>query len=246
MRHVSVSALIIGNEVLTAKVEEANGAHLVRRFRARGIRLQSMHLVPDEVDCIVEALQLARRRAAFVVTSGGVGPTHDDVTVRSVSLALGRRVVTLPRLAELLRRAWGPSTEPPVEAMRMAEGPEGSELVESADARFPVLHCDGVFLLPGVPELFRTQLEAVLPRLPGAPLALRTLYLRSRESDIANALDAAARDMPLVAFGSYPTFDAALDHLVKLTIEHLDPVQVEAAAARLRSALPSGAIVREG
>jgi molybdenum cofactor synthesis domain-containing protein len=240
----SVSALIIGNEVLTAKVVEVNGALLIKRFRERGVRLQSLHVVVDEVDCIVEALLLARRRAAFVVTSGGVGPTHDDVTVRAVSLALGRRVVTMPRLAALLRQAWG-GAEPPQEAMRMAEAPEGSELVESPDARFPVLLCDGVFMLPGVPELFRLQLEAVLTRLPAAPVTLRTLFLRSRESDIARALDRVALALPQIAFGSYPTFDATLDHQVKVTIEHLDPGQVEAAAGRLRAELPPGSIVRE-
>lgn len=238
------SALIIGNEVLTAKVVEANGAYLVRRFRERGVRLQSLHVVTDEVDCIVEALLLARRRAAYVVTSGGVGPTHDDVTVRAVALALGRRVVTVPRLAALLRQVWG-SKAPPPEAMRMAEGPEGFELVESADDRFPVLGCDRVYMLPGVPELFRVQLEAVLPLLPGAPLALKTLYLRSREPDIAGALDAVALALPQVAFGSYPTWDASLDHRVKLTIEHEDREAVEAAAARLRADLPQGSIVRE-
>ena len=240
----AVSALIIGNEVLTAKVVEANGAHLVRRFRERGVRLQSLHVVTDEVDCIVEALLLARRRAAFVVTSGGVGPTHDDVTVRAVSLALGRRVVTVPRLAALLRQVWG-AHEPPPEAMRMAEAPEGWELVESADDRFPVVLCDGVFMLPGVPELFKVQLEAVLGRLPGTPVALRSLFLRSRESDIASALDRLARDLPQVAFGSYPTFDRTLDHKVKVTIEHEDPGTVEAAAVRLRADLPQGSIVRE-
>jgi molybdopterin-biosynthesis enzyme MoeA-like protein len=224
---------------------EVNGAHLVRRFRERGVRLQSLHVVTDDVDCIVEALLLARRRAAYVVTSGGVGPTHDDVTVRAVAMALGRRVVTVPRLAALLREVWGTGAEPPPEAMRMAEGPEGSSLVESSDTRFPVLECDGVFMLPGVPELFQLQLEAVLTRLPGAPLAQRALYLRARESDIAHTLDAVALALPQVAFGSYPTYDPSLDYRVKLTIEHEAGTEVEAAAARLRADLPQGSIVRE-
>lgn len=241
-----LAAIIIGNEVLTAKVVEANGALLIRRCRERGVRLVSVHVVPDEVDFIVEAVLLARRRASAVITSGGVGPTHDDVTVRAVALALGRPVVMLPSLEALLRGAW-PEGKLPAEALRMAEGPQGAELleVEGHDTRFPVLSCDGVYMLPGVPDLFRVQLEAVLSRLPGQPLTLSTLFLKTRESDIARALDAVALSMPDVAFGSYPVFDAALDYQVKVTIEHPDAQRVQLAAQRLRHDFPAGIVVRE-
>lgn len=244
MTQPGLAAIIIGNEVLTAKVVEANGSLLVRRCRERGVRLASVHVIPDEVDCIVEAVALARRRARFVVTSGGVGPTHDDVTVRAVALALGRKIVTSPRLVELLRAAWAPE-DPPAAALRMAEAPEGSELLESTDARYPVLGCEGVFMLPGVPEFFRAQLDAVLSLLPSSPVAIRMLYLRAQESEIAKTLDEVALTMPEVAFGSYPTFDPSLDYRIKITIEHGDPREVDAAAARLKGSLPSEVLVRE-
>lgn len=244
MSGTGVAAIIIGNEVLTAKVVEANGSYLVRRCRERGVRLVSIHVIPDEVDCIVEAVGLARRRARYVVTSGGVGPTHDDVTVRAVALALGRKVVVSPRLVELLRAAWG-AEEPPPAALRMAQAPEGSELMESQDTRYPVLVCERVYMLPGVPEFFRVQLEAVLSQLPPNPVAIKVLYLRARESDIAQVLDAVALSMPQVSLGSYPTFDASLDYQVKVTVEHADPTQVELAASRLRAELPAGVMVRE-
>jgi molybdopterin-biosynthesis enzyme MoeA-like protein len=130
--------------------------------------------------------------------------------------------------------------------MRMAEAPEGAELIESSDTRFPVLMASEVYMLPGVPELFRSQLEAVLARLPGEPVVLRTLYLRARESELARPLDAVAAAMPDVAFGSYPTFDDALDYRVKVTIEHRDAARVDEAAARLRHDFPADALVREG
>jgi molybdenum cofactor synthesis domain-containing protein len=244
MGPAGIAAVIIGNEVLTAKVVEANGAHLVKRARELGLRLASVHVVPDDIDAIVEAVMLARRRASLVITSGGVGPTHDDVTVRAVALALGRAVERLPRLEGILRDAWG-GAEPPAEAMRMAEVPAGATLLESGDTRFPVLGCDGVYLLPGVPELFRLQLEFVLALMHGAPVALTTLFLSARESEIAGALDAIALSMPEVAFGSYPTFDSAVPWRVKVTVEHLERARVEAAVARLRQALPPGSIVDE-
>src|SRR5439155_7291018 len=90
------AAVIIGNEVLSAKVIEQNGALLVKRLRERGVPLRSLHVVADEIDAIVEAVALARRHARWVFTSGGIGPTHDDVTVRPVAPALGRKVVRLP------------------------------------------------------------------------------------------------------------------------------------------------------
>ena len=98
MTSSAVSAVIIGNEVLTAKVVEANGTHLIRRLRERGIELNSVHMVRDEIDDLVEILAACRRKTKFIITSGGVGPTHDDVTVRAVALTLQRSVVRLPEM----------------------------------------------------------------------------------------------------------------------------------------------------
>ncbi|MFT3708008.1 MAG: molybdopterin-binding protein [Archangium sp.] len=241
---MSLSALIIGNEVLSAKVAEANGAHVLRRCRERGVEVQSVHFVRDDVDAIVEAIQLARRRAKFLVTSGGVGPTHDDVTVRAVALALARDVVRLPEMEQRIRAYYG-ERPVPAEALRMAEGPAGSTLLPSEDIRFPVLECDRVFMLPGVPQLFKVQFEAVLERIPGQPLSLRQLFLRVGEADIAAALDAVALARPSVAIGSYPTWDDAADHRVKLTIEHASAAETASTVAELRKTLPAGCIVRE-
>ncbi len=240
---MTVSALIIGNEVLTAKVTEANGAHLIRRFRERGVELVSMHFVRDDVDEIVEQLTACRRRAKFVITSGGVGPTHDDVTVRAVALALRREVVRLPEMEARLRSFFEGRGPVPPEALRMAEAPAGSRLLASEDVRFPVLTCDGVSMLPGVPQLFRVHLEAVLPELPGTPVVLRQLFLNASESEIAAALDAVALARPHVAIGSYPTWGEA-DYRVKLTIEHVDAALVDEATDALKQSL-ARFIVRE-
>lgn len=241
---MALSALIIGNEVLTAKVSEANGAHVIKRCRERGVEVQSLHFVHDDVDAIVEAIQLTRRRAQFLVTSGGVGPTHDDVTVRAVALALARDVVRLPEMEERIRAYYGDRPVPP-EALRMAEGPAGSTLLPSEDVRFPVLECDRIFMLPGVPQLFKVQFEAVLARVPGQPLSLRQLYLSVGEAEIAAALDTVSRARPAVAIGSYPTWGDAADHRVKLTIEHASADETASTVAELKRALPQGSIVRE-
>lgn len=241
----TTAGLIIGNEVLTAKVVDENGPHLVRRLREHGASLVSLQVVPDDVDAIVEALTAARRRARSVITSGGAGPTHDDVTVRAVALALGRRVVRLPEMVDILTRAHGEGPLPEA-ALRMTEAPEGSELLATGDTRFPVLGCDGVFLLPGVPQYFRAQLEVVLPRIPPSPVTLRMLFVSLGEPELARVLDQIALSRPHVAIGSYPVFERDAGYRVKLTIEHRAAPEVDAAVAALKRALPPGAIVREG
>ena len=237
-----LSAIIIGNEVLSAKVVEQNGAHLISELRRHGMPLQRMLFVPDEIDAIVEAVSLARRVSKWVITSGGIGPTHDDITVRAVSLALGRRVVRLPQLEEGVRRYYGARAT--AEAMRLADAPEGAELLTRTGVWYPVLSCDGVFMLPGVPQLFRLQLETVLQRLPSAKLVTDVMYLRLTEPELANVLDTAALKMPDVAFGSYPQFDPTLDYRVKITIEASTPERAAEAGEFLRTRWPQDAIIR--
>lgn len=239
----AVCAVIIGNEVLTAKVTEANGALLIRRLRERGVELNSVHLVRDEVDEIVEQLHACRRRARYVITSGGVGPTHDDVTVRAVALSLQRPVIRLPEMEERIRGYYG-DRPVPAEALRMAEAPAGATLVPSSDPRFPVLECDGIYMLPGVPQLFKVHLEAVLARLPGKPLAYGQLFLSVGEPEIAAALDKIALQRPHVAIGSYPLWGEGLDHKVRLTIEHELEDQVKATMAEIEDALGAAVVVR--
>jgi molybdenum cofactor synthesis domain-containing protein len=236
------AAIIVGNEVLSAKVADENGAHVIKRMRQRGIPLRMLSIVPDEIDAIIAAVVRARHVARWIVTSGGVGPTHDDVTVRAVALALGRAVVRMPRLVDDVSRHYGERLTP--EALRLADVPEGAELLEPRGSWFPVMSCDGVFLLPGVPSLFRLMLETVLERLPSTPLHLRSFYLRLGEAELARGLDAVALAMPDVAIGSYPQFDRSLDYRVKVTLEagHID--RVEEAARRLSGHWPADAVVR--
>ncbi|SEM13692.1 molybdenum cofactor synthesis domain-containing protein [Stigmatella aurantiaca] len=242
MERTGAAAVIIGNEVLTAKVVDANGPLLIRRLREVGIPLRSVEIIPDDVDIIVEAVARARARAPYVFTSGGIGPTHDDVTVRAVALALGRQVVRLPEMVELVRRR---SENLTAEALRLADAPEGAVLLPQEGTWFPVLTVDNIFLLPGVPQLFKLQLETVLARLRGTPVHLCNLYLRLGESAIAAVLDRVALDMPHVAIGSYPVFDATLDYRVKVTVEAAEAAPVEQAVARIRGGLPADAIVRQ-
>ena len=236
MARTGAAAIIIGNEVLSAKVEDANGSHLVRRLREHGLPLRAIFVVPDEIEAIVGAVVNARAVARWVVTSGGIGPTHDDVTVRAVALALGREVVRLPRIVELLSRAHSGAMP--------AEAPEGTELLAPEGTVYPVLAVEGMFLLPGVPSLFKLQLETVLSSLPKAAVHVRSLYLSQGEAEIAAALDRVALGMPDVGIGSYPAVTSGAVHRVRVTVEAAEAERVELVVARLRSELPEGAVLR--
>ena len=242
MERTGAAAIIIGNEVLSAKVEDVNGPYLVSRLREHGIPLRAIFVVPDEVEAIVGAVVSARAVARWIITSGGIGPTHDDVTVRAVALALGREVVRLPKIVELLTRAHAGSM--PAEALRLAEAPEGTELLAPDGTVYPVLAVERIYLLPGIPALFKMQLETVLSSLPRGAVHVRSLYLSQTESEIAAALDRVALGMPDVGIGSDPAVTSGADHRVRVTVEAAEPERVELVVARLRSELPEGAVLR--
>lgn len=242
MARTGAAAIIIGNEVLSAKVEDANGPYLVARLREHGLALRAIFVVPDEIEAIVGAVVNARAVARWVITSGGIGPTHDDVTVRAVALALGREVIRLPRMLELLAQHHEGALPP--EALRLAEAPAGTELLAPEGTVYPVLVVEGMYLLPGVPSLFRMQLETVLSSLPRTAVHLRSLYLSKGEAEIAAALDRVALGMPDVDIGSYPAVISGADHRVRVTVEAAEAERVELVVARLRSELPAGAVLR--
>ncbi len=235
--------VIIGSEVLTAKVADENGPYLLGRLRALGVSVVRLLTVADEVDEIVWAVRGLRARADWIFTTGGVGPTHDDLTVAAVARALGRAVVQSPELVALLRQYGGESL--PVEALRMSNVVAGTELVAVSATRLPAMVVDRVALLPGVPVLARRQFEALEPRLVSVAVSLREVYVNAYEAVIAAALDRVATEHSAVDIGSYPTFEAR-DYKVKLTLESRDRVALGVAVEALLAALPKGSVVREG
>ncbi len=239
----AAAAVIIGNEVLSAKVVDANTPHLIAKLRERGVALAGIHMVLDDVDAIVEAVTAARRRAKWVITSGGIGPTHDDVTVAAVAYALGRDLVELAAMRSLIEKAYGGAAVPAA-AFRMALAPRGSALLYGTSPGFPVLTCDNVFMLPGVPSFFRLQLDTVLQGLPKGEVALASVFVSAGEPELAEALDAVANAFVDVSFGSYPTFESNADFRVKLTVEHSKGERVKEALGALLAALPNSVIVR--
>lgn len=223
----TAALVLIGNELLSGKIRDENGAWLMKELRALGVETTRVETIPDEENLIVDAVLRCRMHARHVFTSGGIGTTHDDVTVPAVARALGRGVVHHPEMMALLKAHWG--EELGVLEMRLAEIPEGAELVWGAlrELRFPAILCDEVLVLPGVPSLFRAKFLACRERYRAPPFHLCNLFLSLGEPAIAQDLHTATERFTGVSIGSYPRFDDA-DHRVRVTIESRDAQAVEA------------------
>lgn len=238
----TAAIVVIGNEILSAKVVDENGPFLARELRALGVELRRIETVPDEVPLIVDALRRCLAAAQWIFTSGGIGPTHDDVTIAAVAQAFGRRVVLDERTLQLLRASYGPSLN--AARTRLAEIPEGGRAEFHEGHLFPVLSLENVTILPGVPSLLREGFIRIRERFRVAPIFSRALYFTLGESALAEHLDATVARHPAVAIGSYPRFDEA-DHRVKVTFDGRSEADVREAAAFLRARVPAAAIVRE-
>ena len=244
---LSAAVVIIGNEILSAKVRDENGPFLLERLRELGVEARRLLTVSDEIDEIVWAINSVRGTVDWIITTGGVGPTHDDVTVAGIARALGRRVTRSPELVKLVEGHYGVGVE--AAAFRLADVPEGAELVFQPGIWIPavVVHTGGeqIALLPGVPQLCRMQFEAIVPSLVSRPFTLRSVYVSAGEPAIAAALDEIAEQHPAVALGSYPRFDREADHKVKLTLESRDAAAVAKALGDLLERLPPGCVLRQ-
>lgn len=233
--------LAIGNELLSGKVAEANLAPLAKTLRALGIQLSTAEILLDDVPTLSSAI--ARLSAAYgvVVTSGGVGPTHDDVTIEAVAQAFKRRVVRDPTLVELVRQTFGDRTS---EAhLRFADIPEGAELRRAPDVSWPTPVVENVWILPGVPEVFRMKLATLRTWVSGPrPFISRALVLTRDEVDLKDSLDAVVAAHPAVSVGSYPTLFNPR-YRTRITFDGTSETAVLAALDDLRGRLDPSSIV---
>jgi molybdenum cofactor synthesis domain-containing protein len=233
--------ILVGNEILSGKIQDANAAYLCRELRALGVEVRRITVIPDEVQLIADAVADFSRDYDVVFTSGGVGPTHDDVTIEGVARAMMTAVVRHPVLVELLERYYrGKVTEA---ALRMAEIPEGAELVGGETVRFPTVVMRNVYVLPGVPEIFRAKFDAIRERFRDQPIHLKNVFVTLGEGTLADYLNRLLADFPLLQLGSYPEFSNP-EYRVKVTLESRDRGYVEQALADFLARLPADAVVK--
>lgn len=240
MKVPTAAILVIGDEILSGKVEDANARLLIGELRQLGVALRRILVVPDDIADVASAVRELSARFDHVFTSGGVGPTHDDVTIVGIAAAFDKPVIRHPELERRLKTFFGDSADE--SKLRMADVPENAELLEMPDWRWPVLVCRNVYILPGVPELFSKKFLAMRERFRVEPFFTHAVYTLEEEFDIAQALREVADANPAVAIGSYPNF-ATLDYKVKITLESKDNAALETAIGALLTTLDAGKIV---
>jgi len=240
----TAAALIVGNEILSGKIIDTNTTFLARGLFELGIELRRVVVCPDEVETISEELTTLRTSHDLVFTSGGVGPTHDDVTIDGVAASFGRPVVRSEAVENMIRHYYGDRA---TEAhYRMANMPEGAEMIRSSDAPWPTVVIENVFVLPGVPEIFELKFTDLRKRLDrGQAFHSEAVYTLSGEGEIASLLERIAKDFPGVMVGSYIKWKAE-DYRTKVTFDGNDRDAVGKAADTLIAELDPALFVRRG
>lgn len=238
----TAACLVVGNEVLSGKIDEKNVAVLAKALFRLGISLRRVVICPDEIPVIARDVNALRKTYDFVFTSGGIGPTHDDVTIDGVAEAFGVRLLRDPRIVKALEAYYGPKcTE---HHLRMANLPEGGAYVGSPDPVFTTLRIANVFVLPGVPAYFEKKLEGLIGELDaGEVFHNRTLFLEGDEGDYAALLERVHVGFPSVTAGSYLAPPDA-DYDCRVTFDGPELAEVEAAAATFEAGITVGRVIR--
>jgi molybdenum cofactor synthesis domain-containing protein len=233
---VTAALVVIGDEILSGRTKDKNIGTIADHLTAIGIRLKEVRVVPDEEDEIVAALNAVRARYDYVFTTGGIGPTHDDITADAVAKAFGVTIDVDERaVAMLLERI--PRADLTPARLRMARIPAGADLVANSVSKAPGFFIGNVIVMAGVPKIMEAMLTAVTPRLrTGARLLSCTIDVKIREGDIAPVLTATQKAFPDVQMGSYP-YDGGGRFGALVVLRSVSEARVNEAAAAFRAAL---------
>jgi molybdenum cofactor synthesis domain-containing protein len=234
----TAGVIVIGDEILSGKFADENAVYLIGALRELGVALRAISVIPDVLDDIADTVRAFSKRYDHVFTSGGVGPTHDDLTMDGVARV---RVVRDPQLEQALRVFYGERLEP--RHLRMAEVPDGAHFIPADHPSWPITAYRNVYILPGVPSIFRRKFDAMRERFRATPFHVRRVYCLGEEATLAPHLDAIVAAFPDVAVGSYPRFEETAFRVI-ITLESRDASQAERARDALAARLPGGVVVR--
>ncbi len=203
----TAALLVIGDEILSGRTQDKNIAQVARWLNLQGIRLAEVRVVGDRTEAIVEAAQQLAARNDYLFTTGGIGPTHDDITVDAIAEALGVPVVIHPRARAMLEAYYGPRGGLNEARLRMARVPEGATLIENRLSGAPGIRLGRLFLMAGVPHIAGEMLESLTGQVEGgAPMVSRTIGCWTPESEVAELLSDTEARHPGTQIGSYPFF----------------------------------------
>jgi len=234
----TAACVVIGDEILSGRTQDKNVGQLATWLNVQGIRLAEVRIVPDVQDAIVEAVNALRARNDYLFTTGGIGPTHDDITVDAIAAALGVPVVVHPEARAVLEDYYASRGGLTDARLRMARVPEGAELIPNRMSGAPGIRVGNLFILAGVPHITAGMLDALTGTLEGGlPVLSRTVGSWVAESEIADMLRETERVHEGVSIGSYPFFRdgrVGSNFVVRATEQALVDGCIEALTSNLR------------
>ena len=231
---VTAALLVIGDEILSGRTADRNIHYVAGHMTRVGIRLKEVRVVPDEEDAIVGAVNELRARYTYLFTTGGIGPTHDDITADAVAKALGVGIGHDERALALLHAFFAKrKLEPTPARLRMARIPHGASLIRNAISVAPGFRFGNVIVLAGVPEVMQVMLDDITPQLDtGAVMQTTTIKLNRAEGEVADIFAAHQKTFPDVTMGSYPSFsDGRIS--TQLVLRSTDSARLSAATSAL-------------
>ena len=240
MTNPTAAMLVIGDEILSGRTRDGNTHYLAGELTQRGIRLAEARVVPDEQPAIIEAVNALRARWDHVFTSGGIGPTHDDITADAMAAAFGVAITHRADAMALLQAHYDRAgLEFNAARQRMARIPDGAALIDNPVSTAPGFTLGNVHVMAGVPNIFQAMVASVLPTITGGqPLLSQSLRVNRGEGEIAGPFAALAAEFPALSMGSYP-FNLNGAHGTNLVIRGTDPGQIDLAMSRLAALFAS-------
>ena len=233
--------IIIGNEVLSGKTQDINSYFLCVELRQLGVEVQKISTIQDEVELIGQEVANFAKRFDFVFTTGGVGPTHDDVTIEGIAHGFSVPVTRHPEIENRMRQRLGGEVNDA--RLRMANVPEGAVLLATEALFAPVVNIHNVYVFPGIPRILQERFHAIKERFRDSPYFLKNVFLRYGEGVIAATLNDLLTKFPHLLLGSYPVLDLP-DYKVKVTLESKDSNYLDNALRSLVASLPQDAVHR--
>lgn len=239
MQNPSAAMLVIGDEILSGRTRDANMYHLANELTAAGIDLQEVRVISDKPGAIIAAVQALSQAFDYVFTSGGIGPTHDDITADCIAAAFDRSIDIRADARALLAAHYERSgLELNAARLRMARIPDGATLIDNPVSVAPGFIVDNVYVMAGVPSVFKAMVASVLPTLTGgAPLVSASVRVDRGEGDIAGPLGELAKAYPDLSIGCYPFQTASGSYGANVVIRGSNPGMVQVAVEKLKADL---------
>ena len=243
----TAALLVIGDEILSGRTQDRNVAQIGIWLNLQGIRLAEVRIVADRIEAIAEAVNALRSTNDYLFTTGGIGPTHDDISVDGIAAALGREVIVHPQARAILEAFYADRGGINEARLRMARVPDGAALIENSFSGAPGIHVENIYILAGVPRIAAMMLESLVGKIEGGrPLLSATLGGWLAESEVATLLAETEKAHPGTQIGSYPFFREGRTG-ANFVIRSADPEVLETCVAALREGLTAlGKDVVEG